>query len=165
MPIISLIAAIDNNNAIGKRAKLLCHLPADLAYFKKLTTGHTVIMGRKTFESLPNGALPNRRNIVLSRNKGLNFENAENAASLDKALKLCGNEDEVFIIGGGEVYEEAVGIAHKLYITVIDYSFDEADTFFPFIDRNRWEKIKSESHQSDENNKYGYTFEVYNSIS
>lgn len=165
MSTISIIAAIDVNNAIGKNGRLLCHLPADLEHFKKTTSRHSVVMGRKTFESLPNGALPNRRNIVLSHNKDYTSCNVETVSSLYEAIDMCRNEDEVFIIGGAEVYKQALNVADKLYLTIINHSFDSADTFFPDINKADWEKVSSKQYLSDQYNKYDYTFEVYHSIS
>lgn len=165
MPIISLIAAVDKNNAIGINGKLLCYLPADLAHFKKITTGHSIIMGRKTFDSLPNGALPDRRNIVITRNDNLKFENAEKAGSLEKAIEMCNDEKEIFIIGGGYIYKSGINIADRIYQTQILHSFKEADTFFPKIDETKWKLISSETHLSDKENPYGYIFKVYSSES
>lgn len=165
MPVISLIVAVDENNAIGFNGKLLCHLPADLAHFKKITTGHSIIMGRKTFDSLPNGALPNRRNIVITRNKNIEFENAEKADSLEKAIEMCKGEKEVFIIGGGEIYKPSINIANKIYQTLILHSFEKADTFFPKINNLKWKLLSSETHLPDKENRYGYMFKVYSSES
>ncbi|MDR1809801.1 MAG: dihydrofolate reductase, partial [Prevotella sp.] len=127
--LISIIAAIDENNAIGRNNKLLCHLPNDLKYFKSVTQGHTVIMGRKTFETLPNGALPNRRNIVISRNLSFRPEGCEVFQSLETAIDACRDEDEAFVIGGGSIYKAALPMADKLYITLIHYTFAASDTF------------------------------------
>lgn len=160
MPVISLIVAVDENDAIGAEGDLLCNLPADMAHFKAVTTGHSVIMGRKTFESLPNGALPGRRNIVITRGYKT-FENAETAGSLENALKLCENEKEIFIIGGGEIYRQSIEIADKIYMTVIHHSFGKADTYFPELDKNKWKLQSSETHRADNNNLYAYTFNVY----
>lgn len=164
MPTISIIVAIDENNAIGKDNNLLCHLPNDLKYFKSVTSGRTVIMGRKTFESLPNGALPNRRNIVNSRNRELQFPNAEMCTSLSEAIALCKDEDEVFIIGGGSIYKEAIGCADKLYITLIHHTFEGADTFFPVVDCSLWEEEWREEHRADEKHRFDYTFLRYAKI-
>lgn len=161
MPTISIIVAIDQRHAIGRNNDLLCHLPADLKYFKSITGGHSIIMGRRTFESLPKGALPNRRNIVITHNKGLHWPNVETCTSLDAALELTRDEDEVFFIGGGAVYGEAINIAGKLYITEIDHIFEGADTFFPHFDNNEWEMISKESHPVDEKHHYPYSFVVY----
>ena len=159
--IVSLIAALGNNNEIGKDNQLLCRLPSDLKRFKAITSGHTVIMGRKTFESLPNGPLPDRRNIVLSRNARLIIEGAEVYSSLDYALLKCINEPEVFITGGAQIYAQALPAADKLYITRIHASFPEADAFFPPIDRNQWKEIGRETFPADEKNPYSFTFLEY----
>lgn len=161
MAIISIIAAIDEKNAIGKENQLLCHLPNDLKYFKSITQGHTVIMGRNTYESLPNGALPNRRNIVLSRNKNLLFERCETAHTLEDAIALCADESEIFIIGGAAVYAKAIDIADKLYITNIRHTFEDTDAFFPQIDESKWIRVSCTNNESDEKNKYPHTFVVY----
>lgn len=162
MPIISLIAAIDNNNTIGYNGDMLCYIPSDLKRFKEITSGHAVIMGRKTFESLPNGALPNRRNIVITRNCNYKCSNCATADSLSSALKLCKNESEVFVIGGGEIYREAMDRADKLYITHINHSFDKSDAFFPEINLNDWQiKIREEHDNKEDNVPFSYTFVVY----
>jgi len=159
--IISLIAVLGKNNEIGRNNRLLCHLPSDLKRFKAITSGHTVIMGRKTFESLPNGALPNRRNIVISRNKTLVIEGAEVYSSLDQALLKSMTETEVFITGGAQIYAQALSIAEKLYITRIHASFPDADAFFPPIDLNRWLEIDRETFPADEKNPYPFSFIEY----
>lgn len=129
---ISIIVAMDKNRGIGYKGDLLTYIPGDLPRFKKITTGHTVIMGRKTFDSLPSGPLPNRNNIVITRNRELKIDGAKVVNSLDEAIKLCSSDDESFIIGGGEIYKESLKIADKLYITHINKKF-EADTYFPEI--------------------------------
>lgn len=156
---ISIIVAIAENNAIGFENKLLYWLPNDLKRFKALTTGHTIVMGRKTFESLPKGALPNRRNIVLSR-QNINFPNAERYASLKEALAEC-QEEEVFIIGGASVYQQSLPLADKLYITHIKDTPEEADAFFPEIDKEVWEERGREEHPTDERHHYPYSFIDY----
>lgn len=161
---ISIIVAIDEKNAIGKDNQLLCHLPNDLKYFKSVTQGHTVIMGRNTYESLPNGALPNRRNIVLSRNKDLQLDRCEVSSSLEDAIALCDSETEVFIIGGATVYAKAIDIADKLYITYIHHQFEGTDAFFPEVDKNKWIESSHIENDADEKNKYAHTFVVYNKI-
>ncbi len=160
---ISIIVAIDENNAIGFENKLLYWTPNDLKRFKELTTGHTIIMGRKTFESLPKGALPNRRNIVLSRTEK-EFAGAEHYLTLDAALESCSNEDEVFIIGGESIYNMAYDIASNLYITLIHNKADKADSFFPKIDEKRWEIISREDHTVDDKHPYSYSFINYNKL-
>lgn len=157
---VSIIVAINKNNGIGMENELLYWLPNDLKRFKSLTTGHTIIMGRKTFESLPKGALPNRRNVVLSR-QDITFEGAERYASLEEALKSCKNEEEIFIIGGASLYNEAIKIADTLYITEIEDSEKEADAFFPNIDLNVWKEKSRECHSTDEKHLYPYCFIDY----
>lgn len=159
--IISLIAVLGKNNEIGKNNQLLCRLPSDLKRFKAITSGHTVIMGRKTFESLPNGPLPNRRNIILSRNTQLMIEGVEVYSSLDYALLKSINETEVFITGGAQIYAQALPIADKLYITRIHASFPEADAFFPPIEWHIWSEITRETFLPDEKNPYPFTFFEY----
>jgi dihydrofolate reductase len=159
--LISIIAAVDENIAIGNENRLLCHLPDDLKYFKSVTQGHTVVMGRKTFESLPNGALPNRRNIVISGNPLFRAENCEVFPSLEKAFDACRLEDEVFIIGGASVYKETLPIADKLYLTLIHHKFAAADAFFPAVELSEWQEISRVSRQADEKNKYEHSFVVW----
>jgi dihydrofolate reductase len=156
---ISIIVAIAGNAAIGQNNDLLCHLPNDLKRFKTLTSGHSIIMGRKTFESLPKGALPNRRNIVISRTEK-HFPGCETVDSLQKALSLCSLEDEVFIIGGASVYEQSLPLADKLYLTQIHHDFPQADTFLP-LDLEDWREIKREEMSPDEKHLYAYSFVDY----
>ncbi|MBD8388103.1 dihydrofolate reductase [Dysgonomonas sp. BGC7] len=164
MTIKSIIVAIDENNAIGRDNSLLCHLPNDLKYFKAVTQGYPVIMGRKTFESLPKGALPNRRNIVITKNKALQFGKCEMASSIQEAIDLCSNESQLFFIGGGTIYSETINLADKLYITRIHHKFEGTDTFFPYIDTSVWKKISEESHNPDEKHEYGYTFITFDRV-
>jgi len=158
---LSIVAVIGENNEIGKDNNLLCRLPADLKYFKELTTGHTVVMGRKTFESLPKGALPNRKNIVLTRNKDLSFDNCLIYSSFSNVINKEQDSDEVFVIGGGEIYRQALPLANKLYLTRIHAKFENADTFFPDIDYSEWEEVSREEHKADEKNPYNFSFLVY----
>ncbi len=160
----SIIVAADENNAIGKDNNLLCHLPNDLKFFKSVTEGYPVIMGRKTFESLPKGALPNRRNIVITRNKDLHYERCEMVSSIAEAIELCKNEPQLFFIGGGTIYKEAIDIADKLYLTRIHHTFEGTDTFFPDVDTAIWEEISKEDHEPDEKHKYGYSFITFQKI-
>ncbi len=155
---ISIIVAIAKNNEIGRGNDLLWRLPAELKRFKELTTGHTIIMGRKTFESLPKGALPNRRNIVLSKNSNISYEKGEVYPSLDAALIKTINEDEVFIIGGAQVYNQALPFADKLYLTRVHAEFPDADTFFPAIIWSEWQETSRETYPADEKNPYSFTF-------
>jgi dihydrofolate reductase len=156
--IISIIVVTGKNNEIGKGNDLLCRLPADLKHFKEITSGHTVVMGRKTFVSLPKGVLPNRRNIVISRNKDLKIEGAEVYSSLDYALIKLIDENEVFIIGGAQIYEQALPVADKLYLTKIHADFPDADKFFPKIDFTRWKEINRDFFPADEKNPYAFSF-------
>jgi dihydrofolate reductase len=162
MMIISIIAAIGKNNEIGKNGGLLCHLPADLKHFKEITSGHPVIMGRKTFESLPKGPLPNRRNIVVSRIAGLKIEGAEVYPSLNHALIKLMDENEVFIIGGAQVYKQILPIADRMYLTMIQVDFPEADVFFPKISFSGWRETNRKIFPADEKNRYAYSFLEYN---
>ena len=157
---ISIIVAVAQNYAIGFENKLIYWLPNDLKRFKALTTGHTIIMGRRTFESLPKGALPNRRNIVLTRQE-IDFAGAERYASLEAALAQCRDEEEVYIIGGASVYQEALPMADKLCITHIDDTPAEADAFFPEIDPSIWKETSREAHLTDERHLYSYQFVDY----
>lgn len=160
---ISIAVAIGENYAIGKNNQLLWHMPADLKFFKQTTSGHTVIMGRKTFDSVGK-PLPNRRNIVISRNAQLKIDGVEVVNSLAEALAITKTEEkQVFIVGGAEIYKQALPKTKNLYLTTIHHNF-EADTFFPEIDRNEWKLISSEAHKADEKNKYAYTFEVLERI-
>jgi dihydrofolate reductase len=155
----AIIVAIANHNAIGKNNQLLCHLPDDLKRFKKITTGHSVIMGRNTFLSLPGGALPNRRNIVLSFDDE-SFEGCQTARSIQEALALCQQDSLVFFMGGASIYQQVYPLVDRLYLTRIHADF-EADVFFPSIDSNEWELTFCEPHPADENNPYPFTFENY----
>ena len=157
---ISIIVAIAKNYAIGFENKLLYWLPNDLKRFKALTTGHTIIMGRRTFESLPKGALPNRRNIVLSR-QDIEFPGAQRYASLEAALSQCKDEEEVFIIGGASVYQEALPLADKLYITEVQTVIEDAEVFFPAIDRNIWKEVSRSEEYTDEKSGLKFSFVVY----
>lgn len=158
---ISIIVAIADSNAIGQQGGLLCHLPNDLKHFKDITSSNTVIMGKRTFFSLPRRPLPNRRNIVISDIAGEQIEGAEMAYSIADAVRLADKDEENFIIGGGMVYKQFMPIADKLYITHIDHSFPEADTFFPMIDDSVWQMDSQEHHEADDRNPYPYTFAEY----
>lgn len=131
---ISIIVAVDRNWAIGNQGDQLFYISEDLRHFKQLTLGHPIIMGRKTFEALPRGPLPGRRNIVITRQADYHAPGAEIAASLQDAIALCGDTDEVFIIGGAQVYRQAFPLATDFYLTQIDAEAPEADTFFPALE-------------------------------
>lgn len=156
---ISIIVAVDKQFGIGLNNKLLCHLPADLQYFKKITDGHTIIMGRNTFLSLPKGALPNRRNIVISNIENETFEGCIMAYSIEEAITLMDEKLENFIVGGAMIYQQFLPLATKLYLTHIQHNF-EADTFFPEVNPNVWKSLTRQSYHCDEKNKYDMVFEV-----
>lgn len=153
---ISIVVAIAENGAIGYKNDLLWHLPADLKRFKEMTTGHSIIMGSRTFRSLPKGALPNRRNIVLSRTQQ-DFPCAEWAASPEVALELVGEEAEAFVIGGAQVYEQMLPYTDKIYLTRVHADFPEADTFFPELDMSEWVELSRTEYPADEKNRYATT--------
>ncbi len=165
---ISIIAGIGKNNELGKENALLWHLPADLMYFKKITSGHTVIMGRKTFESIGR-PLPNRQNIVITRDTSYAKEGILVANSLEQALSLSipgmdivnKGDLEVFIIGGAEIYKQAINIADKLYITHINAEDKDADSFFPVIDKNIWHEVSRAENKADDKNPFDYSFVIY----
>ncbi len=159
---ISLIVAAAENNAIGKDNALLWHLSADLKRFKALTTGHPVIMGRKTFESIGK-PLPNRRNIVISRSVPA-IEGCEVVVSVDEALALVKSGEEAFIIGGGSIYKALWDKADRLYLTSVKTAL-EGDTFIPEVKLDEWEEVKREDFDADEKNEFGYSFIDYVRVS
>ncbi|MDT0677128.1 dihydrofolate reductase [Autumnicola musiva] len=156
---ITIIAAAAENNALGKNNDLVWHLPHDFKRFKKLTSGHHIIMGRKTFESFPN-LLPKRTHIVITRNEDYQPEGAIVINSLEKAIDAVKNDDQPFIIGGGEIYKLAMEKADKIELTRVHGSFD-ADTFFPKIDKEKWKISAEEFHEKDENHEYSFTYLTY----
>lgn len=158
---ISIIAAVDRRMAIGFQNKLLFWLPNDLKRFKALTTGNTIIMGRKTFESLPKGALPNRRNVVLSTNPDTSFPGTEVFPSLEAALKSCREDEHIYIIGGETVYRQAIAFADELCLTEVDSVAPEADAFFPVIDPTVWHEKSKDVHPADEKHLCSYAFVDY----
>ncbi len=159
---LSIIVAIGNNNVIGKRgAGLLWKLPADLKHFKDTTMGHPIIMGRKTFEAI-GCPLPGRQNIVITRQPDFKAEGVTVVASLDSALVASGYTlNPVFIIGGGEIYAQALHLADKLYVTEVHHDFPEGDVYFPAIDKNIWRETSRVKGMQDEKNIYDYEFVVY----
>jgi dihydrofolate reductase len=161
MSLISLIAAMDERRAIGKDRQLLWHLPNDMKHFREITAGHTVIMGRKTFESLPKGALPNRKNIVLSTRPNAHHAHCLTFHSLQSALDACKNEEEIFIIGGGSLYKQAISQAGKLCLTVVHHTFDDADTFFPPINADEWNETERRDFPQNEANPWPHSFLTY----
>lgn len=156
---ITIIAAVADNNALGKNNELLWHLPNDFKRFKSITTGHYIIMGRKTFESFPK-PLPNRTHVIITRQKNYSYDGCIIVDSLQNALATCSKEKEVFIIGGGEIYKQSIEIADKLDITKVHNTF-EADTFFPEINLDKWNLMASEFHPKDEKHLYDFSFQTY----
>ena len=154
--IVTFVVAAAANNAIGKDNQLLWNLPTDLKHFKKITSGHTIIMGRKTFDSMGK-PLPNRRNIVITRNRDLKIEGAAVTQSLDEALEMCNNEAEVFVIGGAEIYKAALDRTDKIYLTRVQKSF-EGDAYFPDLDPEKWIEVAREDHPADEKNPIDFSF-------
>ncbi len=155
---ISIIAAVAKNRAIGFENKLIYWLPNDLKRFKQLTTGHTIIMGRNTYDSLPKGALPNRRNIVLSSTIK-ELPGCDVFPTLDAALKSCAPDEDIYIIGGASVYRQALPLADRLCLTEIDDTPAKADTFFPAY--SEWVVDKREAHAKDERHAFDYAFVDY----
>jgi len=153
--IISSIVAIGENHAIGKNNQLLWHMPKDLKHFKDVTSGRTIIMGRKTFDSVGK-PLPKRRNIVVTR-QDIEIPGCEVVKSIDEGIALCQGEDEVFIGGGAEIYRQAMDKTNRIYLTIIHHVFD-ADTFFPEIDYAVWQEVSREDFEADEKNPYPYSF-------
>ena len=155
---ISIIAAVAKNRAIGYKNKLLYWLPNDLKRFKALTTGHTIIMGRNTYESLPKGALPNRRNVVLSRTTK-ELPGCDVYPTLEAALHSCTADEDIYIIGGARVYQQAMAVADRLCLTEINDIPTDADAFFP--DYSDWKEVAREEHDTDEKHDYRYAFVDY----
>ena len=159
---VTLIAAASENNIIGKDNKLIWRLSDDLKHFKELTKGHFVIMGRKTFESMPK-ALPNRTNVIITRKTDYKAENAIVVNSLEKALKVAENDNQPFIIGGGEIYKLSIEIADRIELTRVHTSI-EGDTSFPEINLEKWQEVKSDKRLKDEKNEYDFSFLRYDKI-
>ncbi|WP_421949558.1 dihydrofolate reductase [Phaeodactylibacter xiamenensis] len=159
--ILSAIVATDKNGVIGKDDDIPWHLPADLKYFKRRTLNHHIIMGRKTFESIGR-PLPKRTNIIVTRNPFFMVSNCLVAGSLQEAIDLARNngEDEAFIIGGGTIYEQAMPLIDRLYLTEVDTEVENGEVFFPAVDPAVWSEVSSEAHQPDEKNPHAYTFKV-----
>lgn len=157
---LTIIAAVAKNNALGKNNDLIWHLPADLKRFKKVTFGHHVIMGRKTFESLGK-PLPNRTTIIISRNEDYSVEGCIVVNSLEDAIEAARDDNNPFILGGGEIYKQALKYADILDITLVHHTFEDADTFFPLVDPNIWEEISRHDFKADEKHKFDYSFVTY----
>jgi dihydrofolate reductase len=153
--IVSDVVAISENHIIGKDNKLLWYLPNDLRHFKEITSGHTIIMGRKTFESVGK-PLPKRRNIIITR-QDITIEGCEVVNSIEAALALCAGEEEVFIVGGAEIYKLSLHLTNRIYLTIVHKQFD-GDSFFPEINKREWKEVSREDHQPDEKNSLPYSF-------
>lgn len=159
MKVVSLICAASGNGVIGNKSKLPWHLPADLKRFKQLTMGRPILMGRKTFESIGK-LLPGRTNIIVSRQKDLKICGGLTAGSMEEALRLTQDAEEVFVIGGAEIFKQALLFADKIYLTLIHHDF-EGDTRMFDIDSSAWQETSREDFQPDGDNKYPYSFLIY----
>lgn len=158
---ITLIAAASENDALGKKGDLPWHLPKDFKRFKELTTGHCIIMGRKTFETFPK-LLPNRTHIVITRQKDYVAKGCMVVSTLEKAIEEAYRLDtSPFVIGGGEIYNLALPLADRIELTRVHASFEDADTFFPKIDINEWEIVHSQHVEKDQQHQYNFTYETY----
>ena len=157
MKSIHAIVAIDENGAIGRQGDLLCHLPADMKHFKEVTMGHSIVMGRKTFESFPRRPLPGRQNIVITRNAGWQYPGVTVVHSLEDAIAAA-ETDTIFIIGGAQVYEQSLPLVDVLHLTRIHARWASADAFFPAIVMDDWQEVSREHHKSDHKNAYEFDF-------
>ena len=157
MKSIQAIVAIDGNGAIGRQGDLLCHLPADMKHFKEVTMGHSIVMGRKTFESFPRRPLPGRQNIVITRNADWQYPGVTVAHSVEEAIAAA-QTNTVFIIGGAQVYEQALPLVDVLHLTQIHARWASADVFFPALVPDEWQEVSREHHQSDHRNAYEFDF-------
>lgn len=156
---IILIAAVAENNALGKNNDLLWHLPKDFKRFKEITSGHHIIMGRKTFESFPK-PLPNRTHVIITRQKEYVCDGCIVVQDLEKAIAVCPKDEDIFVIGGGEIYLQSIHLANQLDITRVHHSF-EADVYFPEIDPEIWELTSEVFHPKDEKHLYDYSFQTF----
>lgn len=161
-PRVSIIVAMSRGGVIGRDNRLPWHLPADLKRFKALTMGHTIVMGRKTWDSI-NRLLPGRRTVVVTRNPALRIEGATVVASLPAALATGGDDDEIFIIGGEEIFRQGMAHADRIYLTIVEGQF-EGDTHMPAIDPAHWRRVSSESHPATDANPLAWRFEVHERI-
>jgi dihydrofolate reductase len=156
---VIMIAAVAENNALGKNNDLLWHLPNDFKRFKEITSGHHIIMGRKTFESFPK-PLPNRTHVIITRQNDFEHEGCIVVQNIEKALSVCPINENLYIIGGGEIYQQSISFADQLDITRVHHSFD-ADVYFPEIDPEIWELTSETFHQKDERHLFDYTFQTF----
>ena len=157
MKSVHAIVAVASDWAIGRQGDLLCHLPADMKHFKEVTMGHSIIMGRKTFESFPRRPLPGRQNIVITRNADWQYPGVTVVHSLDEAIASA-ETDIVFIIGGAQVYEQALPRVDVLHLTLIHARWASADAFFPALNMDQWQEVSREHHESDHRNAYEFDF-------
>lgn len=155
-----MIAAAGENNELGKENDLLWHLPDDFKRFKKITSHHFIIMGRKTFESFPN-PLPNRTHIVITQNRKYGKQGAVVVYGMEEALEKAKSTKDIFIIGGGEIFKMGLEVADKIELTRVHGTFENADTFFPEFSKNQWKLVSSEEHAQDEKHKYSFTYETW----
>jgi len=160
MPELIIIAALDQDNGLGYQNHLLCHLHDDLRNFKRLTSGHTVVMGHKTWDSLSVKPLPNRKNIILTRQPNASFKDSIASVSLDDVLEKCRDDEKVFIIGGADIYRQFIPVVDRLIITHIHHHF-VSDVFFPVIENDIWVKINGSEHPIDEKHAYVFTINEY----
>ena len=160
---ISIIAAVAENYAIGKDNKLLWRIRDDLRLFKRITLGHVIVMGRKSFESIGK-ALPGRTNVVVTRKKDYQAEDVIVFTSLNDVFEHYKGEDEIFVIGGGEIYRQSADDAHELHISHVDVSVEDADTFFPKVDWTDWKEIASESFEKNEQNEHSFVYKQYQRV-
>ena len=161
---VSIVVAVADNNAIGKEGNLLWRLPRDMQYFKEVTWGHHVLMGRKTWDSIPPkfSPLPGRVNIIVTRQKGFVCEGCKVVQSVDEGIEFarqCG-EHELMVIGGGEIYRQALAQTDKIYLTKVNHTFSDADTFFPVLSAHEWNTLNSEMNMADEKNEFDFEFVV-----
>ncbi|MBQ8366475.1 MAG: dihydrofolate reductase [Alistipes sp.] len=156
---VSIIVAIAQNGTIGDKNALLWHIKEDMRFFRTTTSGHAVVMGRKTFESLGSCPLPKRTNIVITRAERM-FDGALTAHSLEEAIRLAGDDEEIFVIGGAQIYAEALGVADRMYITHVEHDY-AGDTAFPAIDFSKWSLVAEERHERGEEYEYPFAFRTY----
>ena len=159
---ISIIVAIAQNGIIGDKNSLLWHIKEDMRFFRTTTSGHAVIMGRKTFESLGSKPLPKRKNIVITRSD-LTFEGALTAHSLDEAIAMAEGDEETFIIGGAQIYRAALAVADRMYITRVEHDY-EGDTSFPEVDYSQWQLVSEERHERGEEYEWPFSFLTYDRL-
>ncbi|MBR6284257.1 MAG: dihydrofolate reductase [Muribaculaceae bacterium] len=155
---LAAVVVVAEDGGIGRDGDLLCHLPADLKHFKQLTMGHSIVMGRRTFDSFPKGALPGRQNIVVTRNRRFTAPGVTVVHDIDAAIAAAEMPGDVIIIGGAQIYAATLHRVSTLHLTRLHATFPDADAHFPAIDPDQWETVSEEPHPADERNPYAYTF-------